>query len=136
MELERIAARGWQGTTVRWLGDWLLRSASGFTGRANSVLPLGFPGIALDDALAVAEDFYAAQGLPLRFQVPVDAAGPQPRMLDELNAELDRRGFQTSDPVVMMTAELDVLLAAGVSRIGLPSAELDRKSTRLNSSHT
>ena len=28
------------------LGDWLLRAGSGFTGRANSVLPLGSPGCA------------------------------------------------------------------------------------------
>lgn len=42
IELERTAAAHWRGTEEQWLGDWLLRAAEGFTGRANSVLPLGF----------------------------------------------------------------------------------------------
>ena len=44
LELERVAAAHWRGTEQEWLGEWLLRAADGFTGRANSALPLGDPG--------------------------------------------------------------------------------------------
>lgn len=60
VELERIAARGWQGTTQRQLGKWLLRAGAGLTGRANSVLPLGSPGLPLAPALSLAADRGAA----------------------------------------------------------------------------
>src|SRR5664280_3412096 len=59
VELERLAAHGWRGTSTHRLGEWLLRAGSGFTGRANSVLPLGSAGCGLDQAIAVVADFYA-----------------------------------------------------------------------------
>lgn len=49
--LEKVAARGWRGTSTAHIGDWLLRAGGGFTGRANSVLPLGSAGCHLDAAL-------------------------------------------------------------------------------------
>jgi len=52
LELEEIAALGWPAPETRWLGRWLLRAAEGWTGRGNSVLPLGEPGLPLDAALA------------------------------------------------------------------------------------
>jgi ribosomal protein S18 acetylase RimI-like enzyme len=71
--LERIASAGWLPPVTRPLGDWLLRAAGGFTGRANSVLVGGEPGMPLVDALEVVESFYADQGLPARAQVVVDS---------------------------------------------------------------
>src|SRR4029450_8423742 len=52
LELEEIASRGWLGLESRWLGRWLLRASEGFTGRGNSVLPLGDPGRARGGGLA------------------------------------------------------------------------------------
>ena len=43
-ELQRIADRGWRALETAPVGDWLLRASDGFTGRANSALPLGDPG--------------------------------------------------------------------------------------------
>src|SRR6266566_2516595 len=54
LALEEVAALGWPAPQTRWLGRWLLRAAAGWTGRANSVLPLGDPGLPLDAALAEA----------------------------------------------------------------------------------
>src|ERR1700753_2875891 len=45
--LDRAAARTWRGTEEEALGGWLLRAAGGFTGRANSVLAVGDPGLPL-----------------------------------------------------------------------------------------
>jgi N-acetylglutamate synthase len=62
-ELERAAARGWRGTDEAALGQWLLRSAGGFTGRANSALALGDPGMPLAAAAAEVCHWYQARGL-------------------------------------------------------------------------
>jgi N-acetylglutamate synthase len=63
-ELEHMAARHWRGTEEDRLGGWLLRAAGGFTGRANSALPLGDPDMPLDDALAAVTRWYRARALP------------------------------------------------------------------------
>ncbi|CAM5733398.1 hypothetical protein SFUMM280S_04446 [Streptomyces fumanus] len=47
-ELARITARAWPPVESERLGGWELRAAAGFTRRANSVLPLGDPGMPLD----------------------------------------------------------------------------------------
>lgn len=86
--LERVFAHGWQGTSVRPLGQWLLRAGSGFTGRANSVLPLGDPGVTLDAALSAVEAFYDEHDLPAVFQLPIDG-------IPLLDADLDRRGWES-----------------------------------------
>jgi N-acetylglutamate synthase len=104
LALEDVVARGWRAAETEQLGGWLLRASDGFTGRANSILPLGRPDVPLDDALARAHDWYAARGLPATFQVPVEAR----RLLD---AELGERGWATSPPVEVLAARLDQLLA-------------------------
>ena len=42
-DLERAAALHWQARETEPLGEWRLRAAAGFTGRANSALPVGDP---------------------------------------------------------------------------------------------
>ena len=49
--LELLAARSWRGLEEERLGDWLLRAAGGFTGRANSVLVVGRPPSGLPETL-------------------------------------------------------------------------------------
>ena len=73
-ELTRIASRGWPATTGVELGEWELRAAGGFTGRANSVAVTGDPGVPLDEALARVDAFYRAHDLPSRAQVVVGSA--------------------------------------------------------------
>jgi len=62
-EFERMAAAHWRGTEEEWLGDWLLRAAGGFTGRANSALPLGDPGMPAERAVAEVVAWYSRRGL-------------------------------------------------------------------------
>jgi len=102
LELEDVAARGWRAAETERLGGWLLRASGGFTGRANSVLPLRAPGQPLDSALAAVKRWYAARDLPVRFQVPSESR----RLLD---AELAERGWPASTDVHVMTVRLDVL---------------------------
>jgi GNAT superfamily N-acetyltransferase len=83
-ELEEIAARGWPSPDTAWIGRWWLRAADGFTGRANSVLPLGSPGMPLDEALSVAIRWYEGRHLPARFLLEIDSP---------LDVELAERGW-------------------------------------------
>ncbi|GHD90482.1 GNAT family N-acetyltransferase [Streptomyces naganishii] len=96
-ELARVAARAWRPVESERLGEWELRAASGFTRRANSVLPLGDPGLPLDEALAAVRRWYGERGLPAYVQTATGAEGTQ----ETLCAELERRGW-----VREVTAEL------------------------------
>ena len=88
-ELARVASRGWRPLESERLGEWELRAAAGFTRRANSVLPLGDPGLPLDAALAAVRRWYAERGLPAYVQTATGAQGTQ----EPLCAELERRGW-------------------------------------------
>ncbi|MFJ2439211.1 GNAT family N-acetyltransferase [Streptomyces sp. NPDC087658] len=88
-ELSRVCARAWRPVESERLGDWELRAASGFTRRANSVLPLGDPGLPLDEALTRAGQWYEKRALPLFIQTATGAEGTQERLC----AELERRGW-------------------------------------------
>jgi N-acetylglutamate synthase len=105
LELERAAARHWRGTEEEWLGGWLLRAAEGFTGRANSALPLADPDMPLDDAVAAVADWYRARGLPpmIAVPLPIEGAGAG----DKLDTYLSERKWVTrSSPAFVMTADL------------------------------
>ncbi len=69
--LARVAARGWPALETADLGGWLLQAADGFTGRANSVVPAGEPGMPLPAALDRVTEFYADRGLLPRIQAVV-----------------------------------------------------------------
>ncbi|MEU9476852.1 GNAT family N-acetyltransferase [Streptomyces sp. NPDC048191] len=88
-ELARVVSHGWQPLETERLGEWELRASEGFTRRANSVLPVGDPGLPLDAALAVVRRWYGERGLPAYVQTATGAEGTQ----ELLCAELERRGW-------------------------------------------
>ncbi|WP_344631546.1 GNAT family N-acetyltransferase [Streptomyces glaucosporus] len=101
-ELAETAARGWPAVETARLGGWLLRASGGFTGRANSVLPLDGPGTDLDSALAETVRWYGERGLPALVQVATGGAGAD----EVLAAELERRGWTAERFAVVRTAAL------------------------------
>ena len=101
-ELEALAARGWRAPDEAPLGAWLLRAAAGFTGRANSALAVGDPGMPLADALAHVCDWYAARGLPPMIAVPHPLGRPGDSRVDRFLSH--RRWGVRSGPAVVMTA--------------------------------
>jgi ribosomal protein S18 acetylase RimI-like enzyme len=113
-EVENVAALGWRALESEPLGEWLLRASGGFTGRANSALCVGSPGMDVPAALERVTDWYAERGLPPRLQVPQpDVAGP---LLDALAA----RGWTWTPRVHIMTAELAHVLRAAAARPAPP----------------
>jgi N-acetylglutamate synthase len=105
IDLERMASAHWRGTEEEWLGDWLLRAAEGFTGRANSALPLGGPGLPLDEALAAVTQWYRARGLPPMIVVPTSLRpDSQGQALD--NQLSERMWLTRPGPAFVMVADL------------------------------
>lgn len=113
-ELARVMARAWQPVESEPLGQWELRASSGFTRRANSVLPLGDPGLPLDAALAQVRAWYGRRGLPAYIQAATGAAGTQERLC----AELEARGWHRE-----VSAEVRI---GGLAPIGDLEAEVER----------
>jgi len=123
-ELAQVSARGWLPVESERLGEWELRAAvqkvprearprgavvgrrAGFTRRANSVLPLGDPGLPLDAALTAVRRWYGDRGLPAYVQTATGAQGTQ----ELLCSELERRGWTRE-----VTAELWVGALAPVA---------------------
>ncbi|WP_437071714.1 GNAT family N-acetyltransferase [Streptomyces sp. enrichment culture] len=105
-ELAHVCARAWRPVESERLGDWELRAAAGFTRRANSVLPLGDPGLPLDEALTAVRRWYAERGLPAYVQTATGAAGTE----ELLCGELAERGW-----VREVTAELWIASLAPVA---------------------
>jgi ribosomal protein S18 acetylase RimI-like enzyme len=104
--LERIASDAWPAAERDRLGDWQLRATGGWTGRANSALPVGDPGLPLPDAVDAVVNWYAARGLPPRINVPLPLAAAT-------GAVLDGRGWLASEPTLMQTAPLAGVTDAG-----------------------
>jgi ribosomal protein S18 acetylase RimI-like enzyme len=104
LALQAVMASGWRAAETGHVGGWLLRATGGFTGRANSVLPLRAPGIPLEQALGQARAWYHAHGLPLRLMIPSEAR----RLLD---ADLGERGWPIQYGALVMAARTDQLHA-------------------------
>jgi N-acetylglutamate synthase len=101
-DLEHAAAPGWQAPDQDRLGDWLLRAAGGFTGRANSALAAGDPGLPARDAIELIRRWYRARGLPAMIAVPHPCGRPE---RNDLTGILDELHWAVrDDPATVMTA--------------------------------
>lgn len=111
-ELAHVATRAWRPVESERLGEWELRAASGFTRRANSALPLGDPGMPLQDALDAVRRWYGDRGLPAYIQTATGAEGTQ----ELLCAQLERSGW-----VREVSAEMWIGALAPVADRGEPA---------------
>jgi ribosomal protein S18 acetylase RimI-like enzyme len=80
-ELEQAALSGWIADSEP-LGGWTLRSANGFSGRANSCLAVGDPGVGYQRAAQVIIDYFTERDLEPRAQVI--AGSPAEQALNDL----------------------------------------------------
>lgn len=83
--LERTLANAWPALVDEPLGQWRLRAAGGFTGRANSALTTGDPGMPLDEALLKVRAFAKRHDITPALHVVVGSP---------LEKELDRHGWK------------------------------------------
>jgi ribosomal protein S18 acetylase RimI-like enzyme len=106
-DLERIMADGWPPLERAKLGGWRLRAAAGFTGRANSVLPLGSPGLPLSEAVNRCESWYDERGLRHLFCL-FGPAGFHTAD-DPLGLELLGRDYEQFNRTLVLTAAIAIL---------------------------
>lgn len=99
LELERVIRRGWRAAEQLELDGWLLCADRGWTGRANSVLPLRTPARPLSELLRDARAYYAERGLPLQIHVPMPARGL-------LDAELAARCWRAERSSIVLSTRL------------------------------
>ncbi len=120
LELARIGRLGWRASEQADLAGWLLAADRGWTGRANSVLPLRTPDRPLAELLDGARAFYAERGLPLQIQIPLPARGL-------LDAELAGRCWTRQRSAIVLTRRLAAAAAPESSRppVGLAEAPDD-----------
>ncbi|HEY0508878.1 MAG TPA: GNAT family N-acetyltransferase [Blastococcus sp.] len=113
VELELVAARGWRGLEEDHLGDWRLRAGGGFTGRANSALVVGDPGMPLQEAVDAVSRWYGERRLQPRAMLP----GAQARAAD---AAFAAAGWQHGEDVLVLTAPIAAPQPSGVvvGRVG------------------
>ncbi len=118
-ELEWIAAQGWRPLELDWLGEpgagWQLRAAEGFTGRANSALACGDPGLAVSEAIAFVRTWYRERGLRAQICVPEPLAQDLP-----LVHELAAAGWAHHNPTLVAIAAWRSV-AAELARMSLPA---------------
>lgn len=118
LELARIGRLGWRAAEQAELDGWLLSADRGWTGRANSVLPLRTPARPLAELLDAARSFYAERGLPLQIQIPLPARGL-------LDAELAGRCWTRQRAAVVLTRRLAVAAPDSRPPVGLAEAPDD-----------
>jgi N-acetylglutamate synthase len=81
--LESAAADGWPGVEYEHIDGWLATAGHGYTGRANSAVPLGDPSVGrpaaeLDQNVLLRLDlWYSGHSLPLQLRLP-DRLAPVP----------------------------------------------------------
>ncbi|WP_374230262.1 GNAT family N-acetyltransferase [Rhodococcus sp. ARC_M12] len=117
--LEAAAADGWPGVEREWLDGWQLRFGHGFTGRANSAIPLE-PGASITaETLTQIIDRYAAHGLPPTLSLP-DRLGSAPA------------GWRTYNETAVMAADIsNLVLREGESAIDVTAQPTEEWLTSL-----
>lgn len=105
LQLETLAANAWPAAEVVALDGWRLRHTHGVTRRANSVWPNQADGATgLAEKISAVEAFYAARGLPVRYQI-CPAAQPV-----DLDAALEARGYVRVARTAVQMVELSTIL--------------------------
>lgn len=111
LEIERRTVETWRAAKTHEEDGWLYLASSGVTGRVNAVWPLAYAGADLDTAIARAEAWFAANGLPARFKITDGACAPP-----HLPQALQARGYVSVTPTAVM---LKPLAAAAQSAAGV-----------------
>ncbi|WP_238154754.1 GNAT family N-acetyltransferase [Kribbella soli] len=113
-QLFLTTALGRPAVETAHVGHWLLRASSGWTGRGNSLLPAGSPGMPVADALKHAETFYDERDLPplalIRIGSPEDEALRACGWVDARPGQSDVLVMHTTLDHVNAAPEYDVQL--------------------------
>lgn len=110
--LEELSLNAWPALQTVHYDGWILRFASGYTRRSNSVNPIYPCQIDIDQKIRFCEDIYRARKLPTVFKM---TSAVHPGNLDEI---LAARGYRQDAPTCVQVLTLEsrgVQVAQGVS---------------------
>ncbi len=121
--LELVADAAWPAPVREHLGQWILRAADGWTGRANSALPIGDAGQPLDQAVDAVRRWYEERDLLPTINVPLP-------LRRDVNDVLTKLAWSASPPNLVQVASVSDLVTgwsggdpAHLSLETTPSAE-------------
>ncbi len=115
--LELAANDAWPAPTQARQGNWILRAAENWTGRANSALAVGDPDRPLEAAIDAVVEWYSAHGQRALINTPLPLAAP-------VNAALDARGWTARPLTLVQVSSVTSLIAGLPVRHDLPPVEL------------
>ena len=98
--IEELSMNAWPAMQTLHYDGWVLRSADGYTKRANSVYPLYPPERDLDEKIDFCESFYRDLSLPTVFKL-TPASLPS-----GLDACLEERGYRADSRTNLQTLDL------------------------------
>lgn len=118
-DLQRVCWAGWPAREHELLGDWALRAHGGVTGRANSAMAVGSPGVELPEALRRTARWYADRGLPPLLQLP---------LADPANALMAGEGWERLHVTIVQVAPITPVLDSVPGRADLHAVVESRPS--------
>ncbi len=98
--IEELSMNAWPAMQTMLYDGWVLRSADGYTKRANSIYPLYDSTMDLDEKIGFCESFYRDLNLPAVFKM-TEASTPT-----DLDARLDALGYRIDSPTSVQTLDL------------------------------
>ncbi|WP_346008332.1 GNAT family N-acetyltransferase [Janibacter terrae] len=126
-DLHLVMTKGQPGLEESWLGTkgvgWLLRAGAGWTGRSNSTLPAGDPGLPLPRAVDAVEDWYRERDLTPLVMLP-RPTGLATRE-DPLGALLLERGWLEGHRTDVLTGRTQTLVGVEPAPAGLTLSTSD-----------
>lgn len=99
---ERRIVNAWPAPATLLIDDWVVRFASGYSGRANSASPVAHGAEMDDDTLAFIENLYRADGLQPSIRLT-------PLMGDATRERVLARGYRVKDASFGLIASLDAV---------------------------
>ncbi|MBB5956204.1 ribosomal protein S18 acetylase RimI-like enzyme [Saccharothrix tamanrassetensis] len=116
VELERRCADAWPALVDEPLGQWRLRAAGGFTGRANSALTTGDPGLPVPEALRVVADFAVRHSIGPAAHVVVGSLSEEGVAAAGWRVDVDHPGGAES---LVLTGPLDAFATPKAGEVGV-----------------
>jgi ribosomal protein S18 acetylase RimI-like enzyme len=99
--IEELSMNAWPALRILHYDGWVLRSANGYTKRANSVYPLYPPEMDLDEKIGFCESFYRNLGLLTIFKMTT-ASTPS-----DLDTRLEEHGYRTDSQTSVQLLNLN-----------------------------
>ena len=127
--IEELSMNAWPALHTLHYDGWILRSAEGYTKRANSVYPLYATEINVDEKIGFCEHFFRDQGLPAVFKMTASSTPPG------LDSRLETLGYRKDSLTSVQTLDLHEgqhHITSGVNLISTDTDEWHIAFARMN----